>query len=153
MEQIFSKIKLRILEHIDLKGINKRQFYIKTGISNGVLDKKTGLNESSIEKYLNAFPEINPTWLLTGKGNMFNNENEILEDSGFKNHSDNIDLEKDFAFHLINALVTDDKVKKALQLIIGKEINSFISEKLLSLLEDPEFATLLKNKIKSNLNH
>lgn len=71
MEQNFSKIKERILQHIDSVNISKRKFYAHTGISNGVLDKKTGLTEENIERYISAYPEINPSWLITGEGNMY----------------------------------------------------------------------------------
>ena len=98
MERFYSKIKSRILKHIEDKGISKRQFYIETGISNGVLDKKTGLTELNIEKYLNTYEEINPTWLLTGKGNMYtDNRNEIND----------IKQGSDFSLSLLNALVND----------------------------------------------
>lgn len=85
------------------KGLSKRGFYQKTGISNGVLDKSTGLTEDNIEKYLRFFPEINPTWLLTGKGEMYISEissssfgiplvsNEAI--AGFGNNHFNISVE------------------------------------------------------------
>jgi repressor LexA len=60
----------RVLRIIELKGLNKSQFYKETGLSNGFLDKVRDIGASKIEDILNAFPEINPTWLLTGKGDM-----------------------------------------------------------------------------------
>lgn len=66
----FSTQKERILQFIEFKGINKRTFYIETGISNGVLDKKSGLSMDTIEKFYSKYPEINPEWLLTGKDEM-----------------------------------------------------------------------------------
>lgn len=132
MERFYSKIKSRILKHIEDKGISKRQFYIETGISNGVLDKKTGLTELNIEKYLNTYEEINPTWLLTGKGTMYNDnkgENDDIED---------IEIKDDFSLSLLNALVNDEKVRKALKLIIGKEINDFMTNRSLNTLNDTE---------------
>lgn len=62
--------KERILQFIEFKGINKRTFYIETGISNGVLDKKSGLSMDTIEKFYSKYPEVNPEWLLTGKEEM-----------------------------------------------------------------------------------
>jgi len=64
-------IKARVLKHIDRLGISKNKFYNLTGIPNGTLDKKTGVSEMFIEKYLSAFEDVNPTWLLTGEGEMF----------------------------------------------------------------------------------
>ncbi|HMR84075.1 MAG TPA: S24 family peptidase [Niabella sp.] len=80
MEQHFSNIKKRIIQHLENVGISKRKFYIKTGIANGVLDKATGLTEDNIEKYISKFPEINTDWLLTGNGDMYKpTENEPME--------------------------------------------------------------------------
>lgn len=66
----FSTQKDRILQFIDYKGISKNKFYIETGISNGILDKKSGLSMDTIEKFYSTYPEINPEWLLTGQGPM-----------------------------------------------------------------------------------
>ena len=66
----FSTQKDRILQFIDYKGISKNKFYIETGISNGILDKKSGLSMDTIEKFYSTYPELNPEWLLTGQGEM-----------------------------------------------------------------------------------
>lgn len=66
----FSTQKERILQFIEYKGISKNKFYIESGISNGVLDKKSGLSMDTVEKFYSTFPEINPEWLLTGNGAM-----------------------------------------------------------------------------------
>lgn len=60
----------RILQLIKYKGINKRKFYIETGLSNGFLDKVKDIGASKIEQILITYPDINPEWLLTGNGNM-----------------------------------------------------------------------------------
>lgn len=66
----FSTQKDRILQFIDYKEISKNKFYIETGISNGILDKKSGLSMDTVEKFYSTYPEINPEWLLTGEGEM-----------------------------------------------------------------------------------
>ncbi len=38
-----------------------------TGMSNGVLDKKTGLTETNIEKFIKAFPDVDLNWLIAGR--------------------------------------------------------------------------------------
>lgn len=60
----------RILQIIEYKGINKRKFYIETGLSNGFLDKVKDIGASKIEHILNIYPEVSMEWLLTGNGNM-----------------------------------------------------------------------------------
>lgn len=70
MKNISSQ-KKRILQFIDFKRISKSEFYRETGISNGILDKSSGLSMDTIEKFYSKYPEINPEWLLTGNGSMF----------------------------------------------------------------------------------
>lgn len=62
--------KERILKFLEFKGISKNKFYIKTGISNGVLDKKSGLSMDTVEKFYSTYEEVSAEWLLTGKGDM-----------------------------------------------------------------------------------
>jgi hypothetical protein len=77
----FSTQKDRILQFIEYKGISKNKFYNETGISNGILDKKSGLSMDTIEKFYSTYPEINPEWLLTGKGEMLKSGNTNTETS------------------------------------------------------------------------
>lgn len=60
----------RILQLIEYENITKNKFYIKTGLSNGFLDKVKDIGVSKVEKILKAFPSVNPIWLLTGEGSM-----------------------------------------------------------------------------------
>ena len=68
----------RILQIIDYKGLNKRQFYLQTGLSNGFLDKVKDVGVSKLELILSTYSEINPNWLLTGKGEMLKSNNDAL---------------------------------------------------------------------------
>lgn len=70
MEKNHSNLKQRMLDYIQFKGLSKRQFYIETGIANGVLDKTTGLSEINIERFISTYKEVSARWLLTGKGAM-----------------------------------------------------------------------------------
>lgn len=74
-----STIKENILKYLELKGITKYRFYQDTGISNGVLDKNTGLSEDNIEKIISYYIDINPLWLITGKGDMLIKEHDELD--------------------------------------------------------------------------
>ena len=64
----------RIFQYINFKGLNKSEFERNTSISNGYLAKqlqrKADIGESILISILEYCPEINPEWLLTGKGNM-----------------------------------------------------------------------------------
>jgi phage repressor protein C with HTH and peptisase S24 domain len=60
----------RILKFIGYKEINKKQFYVETGLSNGFLDKTINPGTDKLDKILSAYPEINLYWLVTGHGEM-----------------------------------------------------------------------------------
>ena len=64
----------RIQHYMSEKGINDNQMTIAAGLSVGLLGKAKnggkGLSSSSIEKILLAYDDINPDWLLTGRGPM-----------------------------------------------------------------------------------
>ncbi|MDD2633966.1 MAG: hypothetical protein PHW82_00535 [Bacteroidales bacterium] len=62
-----SLIKKNILKFIEYQGITKYEFYKKTGITRGVLDKNTGLSEENTTKFLAYYTEVSPSWLLFGK--------------------------------------------------------------------------------------
>ncbi len=68
----------RILKIIELNNINKSQFYKTTGLSNGFLDKVKDIGASKIEYILKAYPDINPEWLLTGRGEMLKKDQAVI---------------------------------------------------------------------------
>ncbi len=81
MKKNLSQIKKNILKYIKYKGYSKRKIYLDTGIANGVLDKETGLSENNIALFISTYTEVNPAWLLTGKGKMILNpvfSNDVL---------------------------------------------------------------------------
>lgn len=57
----------RIRQWIESKGFTKSDFYQKTGLSNGYLDKVKELGADKIERIITAYPEIDLYWLITGK--------------------------------------------------------------------------------------
>ncbi|HUX84385.1 MAG TPA: hypothetical protein VMV20_04080 [Chitinophagaceae bacterium] len=61
----------RVLAFLIQKGISKRAFYTKTGISNGYLDKVKNLGAGKLEQIISAYPELSLEWLATGSGTMF----------------------------------------------------------------------------------
>lgn len=68
------------MEHF---GINDNQLTIDAGLSVGLIGKakKTGkaMNSSNIEKILNAYPELNPEWLMLGTGEMIRDVNPMSD--------------------------------------------------------------------------
>ncbi|MDR1846740.1 MAG: hypothetical protein LBR17_01300 [Bacteroidales bacterium] len=81
-EQKKSLIKQKILQFIDIIGITKYKFYKQTGITRGVLDQKTGLSEENIAKFLACYKDINPDWLILGKGEMLKPNNQNINSKG-----------------------------------------------------------------------
>lgn len=69
-KQNISPIKQRILYFTDNLGISKREFYKTIDVSRGTLESKTGIIEDIVAKFIAKYPDVNPTWLLTGEGEM-----------------------------------------------------------------------------------
>lgn len=75
----FSNIKERILQLTDFKGITKEEFFKSIGMSYGSFKgsaKDRPLNSDAIENILTIYADVNPEWLLLGKGSW--NKNETL---------------------------------------------------------------------------
>ncbi|WGH75075.1 hypothetical protein P8625_13485 [Tenacibaculum tangerinum] len=64
----------RVEEIINYKRLNIRSFEEIIQVSNNsigtAIRRKSSFKSNVLNKILNSFPEINPTWLLTGKGEM-----------------------------------------------------------------------------------
>lgn len=60
--------KDRILHYLAIKGINKREFYLSTGLSNGFLDKTNNIGSDKIERIISTYPDMNLWWVISGKG-------------------------------------------------------------------------------------
>ena len=74
----------RIIEYIDSKGVTKYKFYKETGLSNGCLDKGENLGSDKCERIISHYPDINPTWLITGKGEMLQNISNLAHEAVIK---------------------------------------------------------------------
>lgn len=84
MSRKFLNSKERVIHYIESKNISKNKFYTLTGVSNGVLDKKSELSISTIEKIYYTFPDLSLEWILFGKGEMLRkNESENMVPDGF----------------------------------------------------------------------
>jgi len=64
----------RIKEYIDHKRLSIRKFEESIGFSNGAFSSqyKNGkaIGVDRVEKIVKVYSDLNPTWLLTGQGNM-----------------------------------------------------------------------------------
>lgn len=86
------KITERILQILEYKGISKYKFHKDLGLSNGFLDKSRDIGTDKYAKILEYFPDINPTWLLTGEGEMLRDKGEVTVISGGGEVKDRIPL-------------------------------------------------------------
>lgn len=68
----------RVKQYIDYKGFNNSSFEKEIELSNGYiatqLKRNADLGEGILNKILNNCLDINPEWLLTGKGSMLKSE-------------------------------------------------------------------------------
>ena len=60
-------IRDKLLKYCELHNMKKNEFHLKAGLSNGFLDKNSGITTDSLAKILIAFPDIDITWLLVGE--------------------------------------------------------------------------------------
>jgi phage repressor protein C with HTH and peptisase S24 domain len=92
----------RISKFIDYEGVSNRQFEMKIGASNGVITRavrnKTDIQSKWITLILENYPQINPSWLVTGKGEMLISEKNINELSSLSTNEN-----KGFVIPLYNA--------------------------------------------------
>lgn len=66
-----SQIKQNILTFLEREGISEYRFYKESGITRGILQQPNGISEENIARFLAYAPNVSPTWLLTGRGEMF----------------------------------------------------------------------------------
>ena len=68
-------VKERIIIFIKRKGLSHKKFEMAAGLSNGYISNLRHCpSADKLSKILGAFPELNRTWLLTGEGEMLNQE-------------------------------------------------------------------------------
>ncbi|WP_430615186.1 hypothetical protein [Flavobacterium sp. JP2137] len=65
-----SIIKQNILTYLRYKGVTPYKFYKDTGMTRGILTQNNGMSEENTLRFLDYYAEVNPEWLLTGKGVM-----------------------------------------------------------------------------------
>ena len=69
-------IKERVMYVLEYKGIAKENFFTEIGMTSANFRgsaKHTPLNSTAIANIFTAIPDINLTWLITGKGEMLDN--------------------------------------------------------------------------------
>lgn len=67
--------KANLLIYLQKKNVSKPDFYKKTGLPNGFLDKSDSVNSRNLEKLLSSFEDLSADWLISGRGEMLRNQN------------------------------------------------------------------------------
>lgn len=125
-----SIIKRNILKYLDFIGVSQYKFYKKTGITRGVLVQNNGMSEENISRFLVYYENINTEWLLTGKGEMLKNPEEMqAEPSNFREQLD--DKTKIIKFQ-------DEKIKELEKQIVKLKKDKTASEYNLHVAEPSE---------------
>lgn len=77
-------MKDRMLQFISSLGLNPAEFERNCNLSNGAVSKMgDNTRRSTIDRISNIYPQLNPTWLLTGEGPMVKGEEETITKSNF----------------------------------------------------------------------
>ena len=72
--------KTNLLIYLDIINEKKSDFYLKTGLSNGFLDKNENISSNNIEIIISKYPHLNVDWLITGRGDMLRNIEEVSKE-------------------------------------------------------------------------
>ncbi len=128
-------VKDRIIEVINFKRIAVSAFESKSGLSNGYIKNlKDAPSAVKLEDILNAYPDINRVWLLTGEGEMLHSEkkteNFSENNSGVSNVSgsgNRIKNEVTQAANIDHLLRTIDDKEEIIALL--KEKNAILQDK------------------------
>lgn len=67
--------KEKIIKYLDFKGVNKNQFYLKTGLSIGFLDKGSSLGVDKLKIIIDNYHDLNLDWFFYDDGEMIKSEN------------------------------------------------------------------------------
>ncbi len=133
METFFANTKERILHYTDIKGFTKENFFKELGVTYGNFKgkaKEKALSVDVLAKIVSKYPELNPEWLLTGKG-------EMLKKPNVQNNT-NTPINSDVSS------VQDTKCKQQIQIL--QQENTFLKENNNQLKEN---ITLLKSIIQN----
>ncbi len=110
----------RVEQIIVYNNMNIKSFEDRISVSNNsigtAIRRKASFKSNVLNKILNAFPEINPTWLLTGKGTMFLNSDNTIVNEPTLNYETN-KFKRQLKENLLHLLNNDKDIKQALMIL------------------------------------
>ena len=75
-----TSVKQRLISFMKYKGLGQSRFEKASGLSNGYINSlRHSPSVSKLQSILGAFPELNKNWLLTGEGEMLNDDNNNIK--------------------------------------------------------------------------
>lgn len=108
----------RVEEVINYKRLNIRSFEEIIDVSNNsigtAIRRKSSFKSNVLNKILHSFPEINPTWLLTGKEKMLLTNNSVTNANEPASKYNLLDIKSKVKDNLIYLLLEDKEVKEAI---------------------------------------
>lgn len=114
MDNKFSNIKERILQIANNQNISYEKFCEKIGVTYGNFkgeNKKRPINSNILENILSIYPNVNPSWLLTGQGKMLIEEDSYIEELISPNNDKEVELlQKQIALLEENKILLQDKI-------------------------------------------
>jgi hypothetical protein len=119
MESIVSRLKL----YLDFKAIAVSLAEKEINLSNASLAKPfkngTAIKTDTLEKFLLTYVDIDPEWLLTGKGNMLKSDGKEVISADNKiiieQLRDKIDMQSDIIAGLKNSVKDKEKINTLLE--------------------------------------
>lgn len=74
-------VKERLIAFMKRNKISQKRFEATAGLSNGYINSlRHAPSVNKLQGILDAYPQINRTWLLTGEGEMLNRKDELEKD-------------------------------------------------------------------------
>ncbi len=114
MSDFIDETYKRVEQIIDYNNLNIKSFEDRIEVSNNsigtAIRRKASFKSNVLNKILNSFPDVNPTWLLTGKGSMILNDITREPESDYKNQKLHYQIKE----NLIELLLEDNEVKNVL---------------------------------------
>lgn len=128
MSEFIDDTYKRVEEIINYNRLNIRSFEEMINVSNNsigtAIRRKSSFKSNVLNKILHTFPEIDPTWLLTGRGTMFLNtkEEDVINDTPLMYNK--LDLKERVKEVLLDFLEED-----ILKEVVKKEIKNYLDHK------------------------
>ena len=125
----FSEIKERLLQFAETKQIKKMEFYAKIGVDSSNFAGKMAESELAADKIariLLIFPELNPDWLLLGKGEMLRKEDakQVAMATAPQSNASNGDLNIEVSSDLVSIISKQQETIASLSRTIDKLVGN-----------------------------